>query len=349
MNRYKKAMDSIALSDAADARITRELLHAAEQRKEKNPMKRYPVKRKFTPMLAAAVLVFAFGVTAYAVGTRILMKVQRSGQSTLIHYDATDDAFIALGTWLPTRLPQGYAVSFVSDAFSGEQNIVYTNQTGSTLRYIYAKAGHFDEAILDHILSEEEVPVNGCAGKLYHQQNSQSLFWTNDLDGIGFCLYSDDLTLSLPEIAQSVAPAETPLQPTYGALVDVALEELGDYRFTVLPAGYTTLAVTGLPTTEGGGWYGYVEKNVANEATNKGILLAYETYQAADGSELTAEEVLALFNTPGTSVTVNGLPGILAKNKASLYWVDTAKHLRFTLIADELRGDALLAVAEGIQ
>lgn len=345
MKNYNRAMDRVVLSEEADARIYNEILQASIQQNKENSKKMVFSNRRFTKVMLTAVLVLALAVTAYAAGSRIVMKLQGNDSNVSVNYGTVDNDFISLGNWLPTALPDGYEIDFVSDPFYGEQNVVYTNTAGSTIRYSYAKAGSFDETYLENILSQQDVQIGGSAGKLFNQSTTRNLFWTNDLAGIGFALYTDDLNVDLVAVAESVAESDTALVPTFRQEAETAVSELGDYT-PVVPEDYASVSVTGAPV--GDGWYGYVRKTFTDESANKTIFLSYETYAADDGSVMTADQVLATFNVSGKPVTVSGMPGILSDSGDMIFWADTANSLRFTLTADAIHGDALLELANSI-
>lgn len=303
--------------------------------------------KKVTQIAFAACLILALSITAFAVGSRILMKLQKSGTDISVNYDAVDDAFIGLGTWVPAEVPEGYEIDFVSDPFYGNQVINYRNANGNTIHFEYAKAGQFGETTIKNVISEEDVSIHDCTGKLYHHENGHNLFWTSDLDGIGFWINTDDVSINLVAIAESVERTDTALVPSFSEGVTLALEELGDFTPALVPDTYASVSVTGSPS--GDGWYAYVRKSFTDEVNNKSIFLSYETYCAEDGSELTAEEVLATFNVVGTDVTVNGMPGILNKSSSTVYWADVENHLSFMVSADDMQAGELLNLANSVR
>lgn len=312
----------------------------------------FPVKhinrRKLSTVLIAAVLIFALGITAYAVGSRILMLISNEGSDTAVNFSKVDDGYIQLGTWLPTAIPDGYEMTFISEPFDGEQNIVYTNADEDTIRFAYAVAGHFSEAYMSNIIQEEAVSISGCEGILYTQENGQNLFWTNDLSGIGYSLNTTNKDIDLLNIAESVVASDEELIPTLHEGTDVALKELGDFSPAAIPAAYEKVEVVGSPKTEGGDWYGYVRKIYTDTVGNKTVSLNYETYFLEDNEKPSAEDVLVTFGIKGTAVTVYGNPGILSKDGMTVCWVDMEQQLKYTMTADTISGDSLVELANSV-
>ena len=191
--------------------------------------------------------------------------------------------------------------------------------------------------------------VGGHEGILYTCANSRFLLWTDEEQGIGYDLDTDDLSVDLLIIAESVAEQESPLVPTRAEFTEQALAELGDFAISELPEGYTEAGVSGAPTSEGGGWYGYVIRRYENRETNGAISLNYETYRLADGKENTAENVLALSGFDGSEVEVNGLPGLISADGTRIAWVDTERSMTFHIHSEAVTGEELYALANSVR
>ena len=353
MNRYKESMDKITLAPSADERIRRNIQAAADQSERRNIMKTGRWKRNIFRNLSAAsvaaVLTLTIAVTAFAAGLiRIVLKTQNWGNYSEISFEAADESYVDLKPYLPESMPEGYERTFVSDSISGSQTIHYTNEAGKTVIFEYGKPDTM-ELSLNNIESRERVKIGGHEGILYTCANSRFLLWTDEEQGIGYDLDTDDLSVDLLIIAESVAEQESPLVPTQAESTERALAELGNFAISELPEGYTEAGVSGAPTSEGGGWYGYVYKHYENRETNSMISLSYETYSLADGKENTAENVLPLYVSDGREVEVNGLPGLISADGTRIAWVDTERSMTFHIHSEAVTGEELYALANSVR
>ncbi len=354
MNRYKESMDMITLAPSADERIRRNIQAAANQsERRRNIMKTGRWKRNIFRNLSAAsvaaVLTLTIAVTAFAAGLiRIVLKTQNWGNYSEISFEAADESYVDLKPYLPESMPEGYERTFVSDTIHGSQTIHYTNEDGKTVIFEYGKPDTMDLS-LNNIESRDKVKVGGHEGILYTCANSRFLLWTDEEQGIGYDLGTDDLSVDLLIIAESVAEQESPLVPTLAESTELALAELGDFAISELPEGYTEAGVSGFPTSEGGGWYGQVIRRYENRETNGAISLTYETYRFADGRENTAENVLALSGFDGSEVEVNGLPGLISADGTRIAWVDTERSMTFHIYSETVTGEELYALANSVR
>ena len=353
MNRYKESMDMITLAPSADERIRRNIQAAADQSERRNIMKTGRWKRNIFRNLSAAsvaaVLTLTIAVTAFAAGLiRIVLKTQNWGNYSEISFEAADESYVDLKPYLPESMPEGYERTFVSDTIHGSQTIHYTNEDGKTVIFEYGKPDTMDLS-LNNIESRDKVKVGGHEGILYTCANSRFLLWTDEEQGIGYDLDTDDLSVDLLIIAESVAEQESPLVPTQAESTERALAELGNFAISELPEGYTEAGVSGAPTSEGGGWYGYVIRRYENRETNGAISLNYETYRLADGKENTAENVLALSGFDGSEVEVNGLPGLISADGTRIEWVDTERSMTFHIHSEAVTGEELYALANSVR
>ena len=354
MNRYKESMDMITLAPSADERIRRNIQAAANQsERRRNIMKTGRWKRNIFRNLSAAsvaaVLTLTIAVTAFAAGLiRIVLKTQNWGNYSEISFEAADESYVDLKPYLPESMPEGYERTFVSDTIHGSQTIHYTNEDGKTVIFEYGKPDTMDLS-LNNIESRDKVKVGGHEGILYTCANSRFLLWTDEEQGIGYDLDTDDLSVDLLIIAESVAEQESPLVPTQAESTERALAELGNFAISELPEGYTEAGVSGAPTSEGGGWYGYVIRRYENRETNGAISLNYETYRLADGKENTAENVLPLYVSDGREVEVNGLPGLISADGTRIEWVDTERSMTFHIHSEAVTGEELYALANSVR
>lgn len=313
--------------------------------------KTYRSPRKVMLIAATIVLLVAFVTVAYAVGARILMRISNNDSTPEVGFQAIDEDFIRLGTWIPENIPEGYSIDFVSDTSGGNQVVIYRNNADWMIRFEFAKPGAFGGVTVNNIVRKENVDIGGCSGVLYICSESQSLFWTNDMDGIGFWLYADDTSIDLLGIANSVKKVDTVLTPSNLAATEEALAALGDYRLTVLPSGFYEATVSGYPVADGE-WYGYIRRVYENESQNKEIQFFYETYLVPDDVE-TDDPVQYILSCHGDGerIEINGLPGITAKHDSinCVYWMDAQSGLVFGLTTDAVSINELIQIAQSVQ
>ena len=192
----------------------------------------------------------------------------------------------------------------------------------------------------------QQVDINGNIGYLA----GNSLIWTDEAKGFAFALAAGE-DVDLIAVAKSVGPGPE-LEPTDADKTEKALEELGDYRITALPAGMTEDGLMGYPLEDGGGWYSYVRRWYFNKKTNQELFFTYESY-VSDAA--CVEEVIQMnFSEECTQFqTIQGCTGGAAQdgNEAKVVWVqgDGAKGICFMLTSPDYSPEELLKIAESIQ
>lgn len=356
---YRKAMDGLHLSPEADERIRTLLTAACTDEQEVIPMK-HPRKKYSALAIAAIVAVCLLAGTALAAAlSRVNMVITditplhealsdtEETKHYTIDFDTVDDQQhplpTELGHWYPQTLPDGFALSFVSEQMSGFQRFVWQNESGDQLSLVCETADDFSDISIDGVLSVEDIEVNGVPGKLFTgtipEINStyQALFWTSPEQGIGFYLdYEGSQSVDILAIAESIVrtdESEAPT-PTYAEEKYEALMELGDY-LPAIPEGYELYEFTGMPKEHGGGWYAYVHRHWQNE-NGDAIHFGYESFVPAEDAVnvhwTTFEEALEK----------------AAAGESSINWADPDLGLSFMLSADALSSDQFIALMESI-
>ncbi len=211
--KYIKEMDSITLSKEADEVIYNDLLEACKAQKGDYIMQ-YKRKRSLRIGLIAAALVAVLAATAFAAVTmHIEMKKTDYNQTTEVDFAKTDDAELTLGFYYPEYVPDGYSEIFVSEHDNRMQTVIYENESGSELRYVYQTAGEGGQITFENIKSEEAADINGSSGTLYTlSDGSRILLWTDDAAGIGFTLTTTDKAVNLIKTAGSVVSTDNAKQ-----------------------------------------------------------------------------------------------------------------------------------------
>lgn len=358
-NDYRSAWEQEFLSPEADARI-RQMLEASScsvKNKETIPMKN--IKRKIPKTAAAAIAaVIILTVAALAVAVvRIDLVTTRFPGYFEIDFQATDNEYIELSSWYPQYIPDGFEESFISDTQGHSQLIRFTNEDCSALLELsYETAGAGREISFNLFKGKETVTVNGMEALLV---NGTHLYWTDDARGIGFSLSIDGENIDLIDsteliaIAESVMELDEPLVPTNEYKKDIALEQLGDYRPTVLPEGYEASELYASPLEGEDDWYAYVRRWYENSRHDM-IYITYETYRFDHTVDDPAAEILDLKTpdsaTASTNMTIQGFPAVLIEDSRgmTLFWADAEKGLVFSVSGDTITGEEAIAIAEGI-
>lgn len=313
--------------------------------------------------LIAAALTALLAVTAYAaVNARIQQKVTRREAETTayeveIDYQRTGSEYLELGDYYPQQIPEGYQCSFISDKSMGFQRLVFENAAGEFAFDLSMELGSEGlQKTMTDVVSEEAVMIGACPGTLYSQLGgSRSLTWYDEAAGVGFFMEALDESVDLLAIARSVAPSE-PLIPTQSAGQQKALEELGDYRITGLPENYSQTDFMASPLEDGGGWYAYVRRWYGDKvSTDSTVYFEYEHFNLVS-DEPSNHETAPVENSPATileyqgggeSVTIQNMPAAIADGRVS--WVDWEAQVVFSIIADQLSREELIALAQSVQ
>ncbi len=239
----------------------------ATEMKVKNP------KKLIRNMILAAIIVTILTATAYAaVNARIRLKTTTFQNGEIVEqptegayqvevdFQRTTNEYLELGSVYPRFLPAGCALRFVSDTALGQQTLWYSMGDDEEAVFFSVMLGSDGGQFgLDKVASTEEVKINSYTGILYtHENGSHSVVWQDEAQGFGFMLHCRG-DLDALAIARSVGPGE-PLTPTRAPDYDIALAELGDYRITALPDGFTQTDFMACPLEQGGGEYAYVRR-----------------------------------------------------------------------------------------
>ncbi|MCD8322774.1 MAG: DUF4367 domain-containing protein [Oscillospiraceae bacterium] len=358
-DKIRGAFDKITLPADADERIRRTLAEAASQPKkeviqmQKNHRRKAP---KLAVALIAAVCVLTVSALALAI-SRVELVSTDMGDYIEVDFQATDEDYVELGNWYPGEIPEGYALSFVSDPAYGYQTIRFENGDGHYITLSVQGDIEGGQVTMDNVTDTQSVTVGEAEGVLYTTATERLLFWTDGARGLGFSLTTDDDAVDLTAMAESVEELDEALTPTLSGGYSHALADLGDYQITP-PEGYEQASFTASPLSSGGGWYAYVRYTYENSGHDE-LHFSYESYNltedAGTGVEFgnTPEYVLSL-QTGGrgyTATTVNGELAAyyaLGDNYYGLSWVDTENCLVFQLTSDTLTMEALVEVAESM-
>ena len=333
--------------------------------KEEHSMKKHVKIRR---LLIAAALVSLLGVTAFAVTSKIQLKITRYMQNTgetvepngstsyeaEIRFQSNAEEYEGLQSYRPTWVPEGYQLRFVGDKAYGHQILQYaTASDDCALDMEVTRGGQGHEIIIENVSKEESVSVGNLPGRLYTATSGlRVLTWVDEEKGIGFMLRAKDADVDLMRVAESVQP-DPELEPTNADRYRMALEELGDYQITGLPENYPETEFTASPLEDGGGWYAYVRRWYIDAKQNDTVYLMYETFlldtegdERREPVENIPETVLAM-NGGGEPTTVQGMPAAIADGQ--IVWVDWDKQVVFMIAADSMDASQLQTLADSVQ
>ncbi len=226
------------------------------------------------------------------------------GPDHSIEITQDQEAYYGWESIYPQSIPEGYTIRSVGDRAYGQQDITYGNASGDSLRYtFYYRLGEWSRTF-DGMGTPQKVDINGSTGFLI----GSSIIWTDEAKGYGYCLSASNETLDLIAVAKSVGIGPE-LEPTNAPKAAKALEELGDYRITALPAGMEEDSFTGSPLEDGGGWYSYIRRWYYNKQTNQELYFTYESYVSDAASPEAVAQMYISGETPAETYTIQGCPG----------------------------------------
>lgn len=339
----------LVLADAGISQSDRiEKLVMARVLGEKRPRPR----RWGRMLLIAAAVALLLAASALAVALGRVQLVAEDGQ---LLFEKRDEEPVYLGAWELRELPEGFAFAELSYD-PGVCSVLYEDEAGEQLVFTYEKAGAGQGTRLPEDGEAKAVMVRGGEALLYSSEDGAKLFWTDGERAIGFALeYRGTERLDLVAIAESAGEMEP--QPTEGALyaLEKALEELGDYR-PELPAGYELFSESGSPLSHSYGVRADVRRCWADEKYYT-IRLDYELLPEGESLE---QYVLQRKNWLSNQdkelreieTEVGGSPAVLLEEAEgrpnALLWLDRETRLLFSLEADNLSSEELLALAHTV-
>ena len=238
ISKYQQAMDQVNLSSEADQRISA-AIQAASQEQKVVPMSGGRAKKSAfrfgRSAVIAAVLAGLLIVSAMAAAniSRIVFWARPTQKSLYlggygnitgwldIFFEQTTDETLELGVWEPGAVPEGYEKvgTFDNDEI-GYHRDNWGTAAGEIFYFSYQLSHPADSDLTVHtfldpdlVIEDGEVTINGSPG-WYIVNNDYddgdiwaNLYWTNPEAGIGFTIFSCDLSLDeLIAIAESVEP-----------------------------------------------------------------------------------------------------------------------------------------------
>lgn len=244
--------------------------------------------------------------------------------------------------WYPQQLPEGYRCTDVSPVNDGGQSIQFTNESSGYVNYHISTVKNYLSMITDpphDSVKWEDITVAGQPAKLMTLESGQRLlFWENTAEGFYIMLETQDGTVDLTAMAESIGPGE-PLEfssyylgPDY--TIEIDQEGSGYVQWEPvypqeLPEGYSVSFVSD-PA--------YGEQSIRYKNAEDGWIYYTLYFRLGQWGRQ--------FDGMGQpeQVDINGHVGYRSGN--SLVWTDEARGFGFALSADE--GVDVLAVAKSV-
>lgn len=304
-------------------------------------------------LLAAAAIAVLLAASALAVALGRVRLVEEDGR---LHFEKRDEEPVYLGAWALTELPEGFC--FVESSYDpGICSVLYEDEAGEQLVFTYEKAGEAYVAWLPEGGEAKTVTVSGGKGLLYSSEDGAELFWTDGERGIGFALeYRGTERLDLVAIAEGAGEMELKSSERERYALEKALGDLGDYR-PELPTGYELFSENGSPLSFGYGVSAEVHRCWADEKYYT-IQLDYELVQEYETLDSFVQQRKHWLSNQDkdlreTETEVGGSPAVLLEeadgSPNALLWLDGETKLLFSMEANDLSSEELLALARTVR
>ena len=210
------------------------------------------IKRKMPArkilLIAAVIILLAAMITAcaYAIHRIRMNLVQHNipAQTEIRGADAANTEetrpINVLTDCYPQTIPEGYEILCGSPVNYNSRNIQYYNKNGKSITLWISTKNTDEEMVLRPPVEELTVTISGIEATLKANEGAQVLRWENPELGYYANLFTDDVTVDLTAMAESVA---------YGAPVPVSVwyhrgQEWNPWYPQMLPEGYTCRDVT---------------------------------------------------------------------------------------------------------
>ena len=204
-------------------------------------------------LIAAVVALLAVTVTACAYAIqRIRMNlvqhyvpVQTDVVAEVVENTSESQSVNFLTDCYPQDIPEGYEILCGSPLNYTSRSIEYHNKNGNSIIFSISTVQMEDDLVLRPPVEESTVTIAGNEGTLKSNEGAQVLQWYNGADGYEVSLFTDDLTVDLVHMAESVG---------YGASIPVSVwyhcgQEWNSWYPLALPDGYDFVEVS--PVSDG--------------------------------------------------------------------------------------------------
>ena len=297
----------------------------------------YSMRKVF--LIAATITLLAISITAcvYAI-QRIKMNLVQHNVPAQTEIAITDIEnptetipINVLTDCYPQSIPAGYQISCGEPLTYNSRNIQYYNESGNTITFWISTEKADEEMALRPPVVETAVSIKGCESNLRSNEGAQVLSWENTEDGYYATLFTDDVSIDLVAMANSV---------DFGSTIPLSFwyrdgEQWDPWYPTVLPEGYTCKNVSPVA---------YGQQTITYENNNDG----YIRYGISTLRDLVPTEISD--QSYWEEVEVNGNPARMKRNRSTqraLFWYNEKENFYAFLETEDETVD-LLAMAENI-
>lgn len=193
-------------------------------------------------LIAAAIALLAVTITACAYAIRrirmnlVQYHVPAQTESVVIGNEQSEEALPVnvLTDCYPQSIPEGYHILCGDLSTYNSRNILYVNEKGNSITF-YISTTSIEEMALRPPVEETTVEFAAGEGILKTNKGAQALCWGNEEEAYYANLYTDDITVDLAAMADSVG---------YGTSIPISFwyhkgEPWDPWYPQELPAGYT--------------------------------------------------------------------------------------------------------------
>ena len=290
-------------------------------------------------LIAAAIALLAITITAcaYAIQKIKMNLVQHNVPSqteiaiTDIENPIETIPVNVLTDCHPQSIPTGYQISCGEPLTYHSRNIQYYNESGNTITFWMSTEKADEEVALRPPVEETVVSIKGFESNLRSNEGAQVLSWENAEDGYYATLYTDDVSVDLVSMANSVE---------FGATIPMSVwyrdgERWDPWYPTVLPEGYTCENVSPVA---------YGQQTITYENGNDG----YIRYGISTLRDLAPTEISD--HSYWEEVEVNGNPARIKRNRSTqraLFWHNATEDFYAFLETEDETVD-LVSLAENM-
>ena len=306
--------------------------------------------------LAAGICLLLLGSGLAAGIARVEMDIGDTGEIELLYAEGSRPSYT--GAWEITALPDGFRQT--NSAITNSSAMEYTFHAEYTLENDPAErlclwVDTTDGAHMGYDF--KAVSVNGLEGVLYYDALlgvESSLVWTDPARGLVFSLeYCGGQKLDLTAIGESVAECTYVPSREETEALRAAQALLGDYTLPVPPAGYELT----LSQSSGSGedavvrnvWVGPLGKTVTLEYVileDPGVSIRDHVVNLKNSLTMDGREFLTVSGMDGCCKTF--APDGRYPDAVTLVWLDREAGLAFTLWAQSLSKEDVIALAESV-
>lgn len=205
-----------------------------------------------TVLIAAVMALLAITITAcaYAIQRIRLNYVQHNVPvltETVALFPGETQAYVRnlLTDCYPQTLPEDYQILSGSPTTHNARGIVYGNSNGKTIHFQISSVPREHDIALKPPVEESTVTLSCGEATLMKNEGAQVLLWADEKEGYDASLFTDDVTVDLISMAESMGYGEPiPLSVWYHRG-----QEWAPWYPQTLPEGYTCKDVT--PVTNG--------------------------------------------------------------------------------------------------